>query len=175
MWSKRIGKTNLRLPFAKVLAAWQSEFKGSLQTLHQSADVARRVGFLVPALLEGKATQLPEGWLVLPRTSGEADSANQAAMREHVEKEQEDALRYVYISPEGLRFASLNQAMKHNSEAGLKRRLDKEVANSNLENLDNATGMSIQFTSNFEDFMHCLCTSTTCGSIRARNPLMLIP
>ena len=150
----RCWETNLRLPFAKVLAAWQSEFKGSLQTLHQSADVARRVGFLVPALLEGKATQLPEGWLVLPRTSGEADSANQAAMREHVEKEQEDDLRYVYISPEGLRFASLNQAMKHSSEAGLKRRLDKEVANSNLENLDNATGMSIQFTSNFEDFMH---------------------
>ena len=144
----------MRLPFAKVLSAWQSEFKGSLQTLHKSAPVARRVGFLLPSLLEGKAKQPPDGWLVLPRTAGDTDSANQAAMREHVQNEQEDDLRYVYISPEGLRFASLNQAMKHSTEAGARKRLDREIANSDLENLDNSTGMNIQFTSNFEDFMH---------------------
>ena len=150
----RCWETNLRLPFAKVLSAWQTEFKGSLKTLHQSAPVAIRVGFLLPSLIEGKAKQLPDGWLVLPRPSGDNDSGNQVAMREHVEKEQGDDLSYVYISPEGLRFASLNQALKHTEEAGARNRLDREIANSNLENLDNSTGMNIQITSNFEDFMH---------------------
>ena len=150
----RCWETNLRLPFAKVLSAWQSEFKGSLSTLHKSAPVAMRVGFLLPSLLEGKANQLPEGWLVLPRTCGEHDSENQATMRDHVQKEQEDDLRYVYISPQGHRFTSLNQAIKHSLEAGARSRLDREIASSDLENLDKTTGMNIQFTSNFEDYMH---------------------
>ena len=76
------------IPFAKVLSAWQSEFKGSLLTLHESAPVARRVGILLPSLFEGKANQqLPEGWLVLPRTCGEHDSENQATMQDYVQTE----------------------------------------------------------------------------------------
>lgn len=150
----RCWETNLRLPFAKVLAAWQAEFKGSLLTLHQNASVAKRVGFLLPSMLSGKPNQLPDGWLVVPRGSGDSDSANQTAMREHVEAEQEDDLRHVYISPDGLRFSSLNQALKHCADAGLRKRLDRDVANSAVQDVDNATGMTIQFTSNFEDYMH---------------------
>jgi hypothetical protein len=63
----RCWETNMRLPFAKVLSAWQEQYKGNLQTLHTQTSVAVRVGFLLPASVDGKATELPEGWLLLPR------------------------------------------------------------------------------------------------------------
>ena len=147
----RCWETNMRLPFAKVLSAWQEEYKGHLQTLHTRAPVALRVGFLLPASVQGKATELPDGWLLLPRPFKEHESENQTAMRDHVQREQEDDLRYVYISPEGQRFTSLNQALKHERDSKVRARLDKEIANSDLEKLDNNAGVNVQFTSNFED------------------------
>ena len=144
----------MRLPLAKVLSAWQEEFKGHLQTLHTRASVAMRVGFLLPASVQGKATELPDGWLLLPRSVKDHESENQTAMRDHVEREQEDDLRYIYISPNGQRFTSLNQALKHDRDSKARSRLDKEIANSDLEKLDNNAGVNVQFTSNFEDYMH---------------------
>ena len=46
-----------------------------------------------------------------------------------VQTEQEDDLRYVYIPPQGLRFTSLNQAIKHNLEACARRREKAPKAN----------------------------------------------
>ena len=150
----RCWETNMRLPFAKVLSAWQEEYKGHLQTLHTQTSVALRVGFLLPALVQGKATELPDGWLLLPREFKEHESENQTAMRDHVQREQEDDLRYVYISPAGQRFSSLNQALKHDQESKARARLDQAIANCDLEKLDNNAGLNVQFTSNFEDYMH---------------------
>ena len=95
----RCWETNLRLPFAKVLSAWQEEFKGHIQSLHTHAPVALRVGFLLPSSVSGKATELPEGWLLLPRAIKDHESENQSAMRDHVEREQADDFQYIYISP----------------------------------------------------------------------------
>ena len=150
----RCWETNLRLPFAKVLSAWQEEFKGHIQSLHTHAPVALRVGFLLPSSVSGKATELPEGWLLLPRAIKDHESENQSAMRDHVEREQADDFQYIYISPEGLRFSSLTQALRHDRESKARARLDKEIANSDLDKIDNNTGVNVQFTSNFEDYMH---------------------
>ena len=82
----RCWETNLRVPYAKILSAWQEEFEGSLQGLHQNTAVAVRVGFILPATMTGKASQLPTGWLMHPREVPLHDSEHQASMRQHVER-----------------------------------------------------------------------------------------
>ena len=150
----RCWETNIRVPYTKFLNAWQEQYKGSLQSLHHNATVAVRVGFILPADIGGKAQTLPSGWLMIPRNFQGTESTNEASMRQYVEQEMDDDMNYVYISPEGLRFASLNQALKHDNERGIRNRLDREVAENKLENMDINRSMTIQFTSNHEDYMH---------------------
>ena len=150
----RCWETNMRLPFAKVLSAWQKQHKGHLKSLHTNESVAVRVGFLLPASVPGRSSELPSGWLMLKRSVQEHDSENQNAMRDHVQREQEDDLRYIYISPEGQRFTSLNQALKHHQSSKARARLEQEMASGGLEKLDNNASVNVQFTSNFEDYMH---------------------
>jgi hypothetical protein len=150
----RCWETNIRVPYAKILTAWQHQYKGSLHSLHHIATVAVRVGYILPAASSGKAQTLSSGWLMIPRNFQGTESNNEASMRQYVEKEMDDDMNYVYISPAGLRFASLNQALKHDNESGIRNRLDKEVARNKLEDLDTNRSMTIEFTSNHEDFMH---------------------
>ena len=91
----RCWETNLRVPYAKILSAWQDEFKGSLWSLHEHKSVCARVGFILPANMHTKANELPIGLLMLTRDSTSHESVNQASMRQHVERETEENLQYI--------------------------------------------------------------------------------
>ena len=75
----RCWEVNLKMPYARTLAAWEQHYKGSLKALHDTSDTAMRIGFLLPSAQIGKARQLPSGWLMQRRERSEDESANAQA------------------------------------------------------------------------------------------------
>ena len=150
----RCWETNVKVAFAKTLSAWQDHFKGSLKVLHERASVSQRLGFVLPSLQAGRAKELPTGWLMQPNRGRASDSANAAATLGQVEAETGEDHSYVYISPGGMRFTSLQQALQYAQNDKLRNRLATEMKEIHSDSFDQNSNIHVQFTSNHEDYMH---------------------
>ena len=150
----RCWETNLKVACAKTLSAWQEHFKGSLKALHEKASVSQSIGFLLPAQQNGRANELPAGWLMQRRPQNASQSANAAATVAVVEEETGEDLQFIYISPGGQRFTSLQQALQYAQNDKLRNRLNAEMQALQTESFDHNSNIHVQFTSNHEDYMH---------------------
>ena len=150
----RCWETNLKVAFAKTLSAWQEHFKGSLKALHEKASVSQSIGFLLPAKQSGRANELPAGWLMQRRLQNVSQSANAAATMAVVEAETGEDQQFIYISPSGQRFTSLQQALQYAQNDKLRNRLNSEMQALQMESFDHNSNIHVQFTSNHEDYMH---------------------
>ena len=150
----RCWETNVKVAFAKTLSAWQDHFKGSLRALHENAEVSQRIGFILPSLQTGRARELPAGWLIRRKPRDASESANAAATLEHVEAETGEDHRYIYISPGGLCFTSLQQALQYAQNDKLRNRLAADMREIQSDSFDQNSNIHVQFTSNHEDYMH---------------------
>ena len=61
---------------------------------------------------------------------------------------------YVYISPGGMRFTSLQQALQYAQNDKLRNRLATEMKEIHSDSFDQNSNIHVQFTSNHEDYMH---------------------
>lgn len=61
---------------------------------------------------------------------------------------------YIYISPKGVRFASLKAALQHAGRQRFREGLEKESKFLKQTAFDENTSMTIQITSNWEDYLH---------------------
>ena len=150
----RCWETNLKVAYAKTLSAWQEHFKGSLKALHEKASVSQSIGFLLPAQQSGRANELPAGWLMQRRPQNASQSANAAATVAVVEEETGEDQQFIYISPGGQRFTSLQQALQYAQNDKLRNRLNAEMQALQTESFDHNSNIHVQFTSNHEDYMH---------------------
>ena len=150
----RCWETNLKVAYAKTLSAWQDHFKGSLKALHEKSSVSQRIGFLLPSLQSGKAKELPVGWLIQPKPHDKTLSANAAATMEQVEQETGEDHGYIYISPGGQRFTSLQQALQYAQNDKLRNRMAADMKALQIDSFDHNSNIHVQFTSNHEDYMH---------------------
>ena len=148
----RCWEMNMKVPYAKALSAWAKHFGGSLKALHSSADLAVRVGYISPSSTTGPEQALPPNWLIMPLALDASLSANESATMKQVEKETGESRRSVYISPQGQRFTSLQQALKHHNNRGLRQRLAERPVHG--DHIDQNQNAHVQFTSNFGDYMH---------------------
>ena len=131
--------------------AWQEHFKGSLKALHEKASVSQSIGFLLPAKQSGRANELPAGWLMQRRLQNVSQSANAAATMAVVEAETGEDQQFIYISPSGQRFTSLQQALQYAQNDKLRNRLNSEMQALQMESFDHNSNIHVQFTSNHED------------------------
>ena len=69
-----------------------------------------KLGFVLPARTVGPQKELPLGWLMVRRC--DAQSLNTQSLQETLERESEETMEYVYISPKGVRFTSLKLALR---------------------------------------------------------------
>ena len=150
----RCWETNLKVAYAKTLSAWQDHFKGSLKALHEKASVSQSIGFLLPSLQSGRAKELPVGWLIQPKPHDKTLSANAAATMEQVEQETGEDHGYIYISPGGQRFTSLQQALQYAQNDKLRNRMAADMKAVQIDSFDHNSNIQVQFTSNHEDYMH---------------------
>ena len=150
----RCWETNLKVAYAKTLSAWQDHFKGSLKALHEKASVSQSIGFLLPSLQSGRAKELPVGWLIQPKPHDKTLSANAAATMEQVEQETGEDHGYIYISPGGQRFTSLQQALQYAQNDKLRNRTAADMKAVQIDSFDHNSNIHVQFTSNHEDYMH---------------------
>ena len=150
----RCWETNLKVAYAKTLSAWQDHFKGSLKALHEKASVSQSIGFLLPSLQSGRAKELPVGWLIQPKPHDKTLSANAAATMEQVEQETGEDHGYIYISPGGQRFTSLQQALQYAQNDKLRNRMAADMKAVQIDSFDHNSNIHVQFTSNHEDYMH---------------------
>ena len=150
----RCWETNLKVAYAKTLSAWQEHFKGSLKALHEKASVSQSIGFFLPAQQSGRANELPAGWLMQRRPQNASQSANAAATVAVVEEETGEDQQFIYISPGGQRFTSLQQALQYAQNDKLRNRLNAEMQALQTESFDHNSNIHVQFTSNHEDYMH---------------------
>ena len=150
----RCWETNLKVAYAKTLSAWQEHFKGSLKALHEKASVSQSIGFLLPAQQTGRASELPAGWLMQRRQHSACQSANAAATMAVVEHETGENQNFIYISPGGQRFTSLQQALQYAQNDKLRSRLNADMKALQMDSFDHNSNIHVQFTSNHEDYMH---------------------
>ena len=150
----RCWETNLKVAYAKTLFAWQEHFKGSLKALHEKASVSQSIGFLLPAQQTGRASELPAGWLMQRRQHSACQSANAAATMAVVEHETGENQNFIYISPGGQRFTSLQQALQYAQNDKLRNRLNADMKALQMDSFDHNSNIHVQFTSNHEDYMH---------------------
>ena len=148
----RCWEIDMKVPHAKALSAWTKHFDGSLKALHSSADLAVRTGYISPTSTTGPEQALPPDWLIMPLALDASLSANESATMKQVEKETGESRRSVYISPQGQRFTSLQQALKHHNNRGLRQRLAERPLHG--DHIDQNQNAHVQFTSNFGDYMH---------------------
>ena len=92
--------------------------------------------------------------------------------------------QFIYISPGGQRFTSLQQALQYAQNDKLRNRLNADMKALQMESFDHNSNIHVQFTSNHEDYMHCVEAipsgrrfqrmSTICGfMVRASNPVKI--
>ena len=62
--------------------------------------------------------------------------------------------QFIYISPSGQRFTSLQQALQYAQNDKLRNRLNSEMQALQMESFDHNSNIHVQFTSNHEDYMH---------------------
>ena len=151
----RCWETNLKVAYANSLSAWQDHVKGRLKALHEKASVSQTIGFLLlPSLQSGRAKELPVGWLVQPKPQDKALSANAAATMEQVEQETGEDHGYIYISPGGQRFTSLQQALQYARNDRLRNRMGADMKAVQIDSFDQNSNIHVQFTSKHEEYMH---------------------
>ena len=121
-FTHRCWEINLKVAYAKTLSAWQEHFKGSLKALRKNSSVSQSIGFLLAALQTGRAKELPVGWLIQRKPRNDSQSANAAATMELVEQEPGEDQDFIYISPGGHRFTSLEQALQYAQNDKLRNR-----------------------------------------------------
>ena len=153
----RCWEINLKVAYTKTLSAWQEHFKGSLKALHENSSVSQSIGFLLPALQTGRAKELPVGWLIQRKPRNDSQSANAAATMELVEQETGEDQDFIYISPGGQRFRSLQQALQYAQNDKLRNRLAADIKALQMDNFGHNSNIHVQFTSNHEDYMHRGC------------------
>ena len=117
--------------------------------LRKNVDFALRIGFLVPSRMEGPHKELPPGWLMLPRC--DVQTPNLEKVNEIIKEETGEAMDYIYISPKGLRFTSLQQALKY---AQKQEPLLDHLPADGPTTFNAPNTATVQFTSNHEDYMH---------------------
>ena len=83
-----------------------------------------------------------------------SQSANAAATMAVVEAETGEDQQFIYISPSGQRFTSLQQALQYAQNDKLRNRLNSEMQALQMESFDHNSNIHVQFTSNHEDYMH---------------------
>ena len=83
-----------------------------------------------------------------------SQSANAAATMAVVEAETGEDQQFIYISPSGQRFTSLQQALQYAQNGKLRNRLNAEMQALQMESFDHNSNIHVQFTSNHEDYMH---------------------
>ena len=71
-----------------------------------------------------------------------------------VEAETGEDQQFIYISPGGQRFTSLQQALQYAQNDKLRNRLNSEMQALQMERFDHNSNIHVQFTSNHEDYMH---------------------
>ena len=77
-----------------------------------------------------------------------------AATMAVVEAETGEDQQFIYISPGGQRFTSLQQALQYAQNDKLRNRLNSEMQALQMERFDHNSNIHVQFTSNHEDYMH---------------------
>lgn len=138
----RTWEVNLRVAYAKTLNSWEKYFDGSLRALRKpESELAQAIGFVLPTSMTGKERELPPGWLLLPAPQPLAS-------------EIEDMDGHIYISPQGCRFTSLAAALQHAKKRGSMDHLASRAHTLKHEGLDASNSVTVQFTSNHEDYMH---------------------
>jgi len=110
---------NMKVPYAKALSSWEKTFKGEITELHKNeGNLAVQLNYILPAKETGPASQLPKGWLI--QSVDRLASPNMASVAQTVENESGEKMNYIFISPKGLRFTSLKEALKYaNKQASL--------------------------------------------------------
>ena len=85
------------------------------------------------------------------RLQNASQSANAAAtMAEETGGDQQ----FIYISPSGQRFTSMQQALQYAQNDKLRNRLNADVKALQMDSFDHNSNIHVQFTSNHEDYMH---------------------
>ena len=142
----RTWEMNMKVPYAKALSSWERHFGGSLKALHQDANFATQLGFILPSRLPGPHQHLPKGWLMVP--SQTMQTLNTKSMADTLQAETGETHEYVYISPKGSRFLSLKAALAHADKQPLLDTLPQDSPPPPV------TATTVEFTSNHEDYMH---------------------
>ena len=98
--------------------------------------MSQSIGFLLAALQTGRAKELPVGWLIQRKPRNGSQSANAAATMELVEQEPGEDQDFIYISPGGQRFTSLQQALQYAQNDKLRNGLAADMKALQMDSFD---------------------------------------